>query len=44
LDVGFSVDAYMIAGCLCIFCLNLDDVIIPKEPISWFKVLLDSRM
>jgi len=31
LDVGFSVDVYMITGCLCIFCLHLDDVIIPWE-------------
>jgi len=32
LDVGFSVNVYMITGCLCIFCLHLDDVIIPWEP------------
>jgi len=28
---GFSVDVYMMAGCLCTFCLQLDDVITPWE-------------
>jgi len=31
LDLGFFVYVYMMAGCLCKFCLHFDDVIIPWE-------------
>jgi len=32
LDVGFLVYVYMMAGFLCIFCLDSDEAIIPWEP------------
>jgi len=31
LDLGFFLYAYMMAGCLSIFCLHYDDVINPWE-------------